>query len=75
MSFQWLGGMNYMAEEGEMADFVDELDEENFGDGRGEGGEVEPDEYDMVYSLLLLLLFIYLFIDYIFIYHLCVNCC
>lgn len=49
MSYQQLGEFNYMAEEGEMADLVDELDQDNYG---GEGNiEIEADEYDMVSSL------------------------
>lgn len=49
MSYQQLGEFNYMAEEGEMADLVDELDQDNYG---GEGNiEIEADEYDMVLSL------------------------
>ncbi|OAY51193.1 uncharacterized WD repeat-containing protein C2A9.03 isoform X2 [Manihot esculenta] len=46
MSYQQLGEFNYMAEEGEMADLVDELDQDNYG---GEGNiEIEADEYDML---------------------------
>ncbi|CAI0453139.1 unnamed protein product [Linum tenue] len=45
------GELNYMAEEAEMADFVDEIDEDNYGGAAAGGGvdvEMEADEYDML---------------------------
>jgi len=43
--FQRLGDMNYMAEEAEMVDFVDEID-----GGAAAGVEdVEANEYDLVF--------------------------
>lgn len=45
MSYHRVDEVDYMAEVGEMADFIDEWDDEN--NGRG-GGEVQANEYDLV---------------------------
>ncbi|CAN1346705.1 Uncharacterized WD repeat-containing protein C2A9.03 [Linum perenne] len=46
------GEFNYMAEEAEMADFVDEIDDDNYGGAAAGGGghdvEMVADEYDML---------------------------
>ncbi|KAK2641664.1 hypothetical protein Ddye_023427 [Dipteronia dyeriana] len=48
MSYQRMEAFDYMVEEGEMGDFIDEMDEENHV-ARGGGGEIElNDEYDML---------------------------
>ena len=43
--YQWLGDMNYMAEEAEVVDFVDEMD----GGAAGGVEDVEVNEYDLVF--------------------------
>jgi hypothetical protein len=57
--FQRLGDMNYMAEEAEMVDFVDEID-----GGAAAGVEdVEANEYDLVFfSTYFLVVLVYLFL-------------
>ncbi|KAJ6329330.1 hypothetical protein OIU77_010916 [Salix suchowensis] len=42
--YQWLGDMNYMAEEAEVVDFVDEMD----GGAAGGVEDVEVNEYDLL---------------------------
>jgi hypothetical protein len=56
--YQWLGDMNYMAEEAEMVDFVDEMD-----GGAAAGVEdVEANEYDLVFfSTYFLVVLVYVF--------------
>jgi hypothetical protein len=57
--FQRLGDMNYMAEEAEMVDFVDEID-----GGAAAGVEdVEANEYDLVFfSTYFLVVLVYIFL-------------
>ncbi|KAI4344865.1 hypothetical protein L6164_012052 [Bauhinia variegata] len=45
MSYHHLDEFEYMAGAGEMEDFIDEIDDENYG---GDGGDIGVDEYEMI---------------------------